>query len=260
MSQITDADIANIPGWFFPVDVALFRLLLDETTAQLGTGDLAEMGAYLGKSAVLIGAHAQEGETFTVVDLFGSPASDSANATEAGDQYGSLTRRQFEENYLRVHGELPVVIEDLSSVITERAALGKHRFVHVDASHLYEHVTTDIASARELLSDDGVVVLDDFRSEHTPGVAAAAWGAVAAGLKPFAVTSAKMYATWGDQPLWLKTVAEWAPTSGFLHETQTVGDHEVVRLWTETHEAARFVPPVLLPAAAKLRRKLRSLR
>ncbi len=51
---------------------------------------------------------------------------------------------------------------------------------------------------RTLLAPEGVVVFDDYRAEHTPGVAAAVWQRLDKGLSPFALSPVKMYATFGD--------------------------------------------------------------
>ena len=78
-------------------------------------------------------------------------------------------------------------------------APGSVRLVPIDASHLYEHVRDDIGAAQELLVPGGIVVLDDFRSEHTPGVSVATWEAVLnRGLRPICLTTQKLYGTWSD--------------------------------------------------------------
>src|SRR5215218_1287975 len=84
--------IEDIPGWFEPVDVFLFDWLLWDQTELGVTGDLVEVGSYLGKSAVVLGAHRRAGERFTVVDLFGTPADDAENRSENAQQYADLTR------------------------------------------------------------------------------------------------------------------------------------------------------------------------
>jgi len=250
--SVSDAQIDAIPGWFQDYDVDLFRLLLDRT-AEVG-GDLAELGTYLGKSAVLIGGSLQPGERFTVVDLFGAEAVADANQAENDDQYAGLTRAAFEENYRAVHGELPEVVTGLSGSVVDHAPHGTHRFVHVDAGHLYDNVVEDIAAARTLLRSEGVVVFDDVRSEHTPGVAAAVWRATADGLRPFAVTPVKLYATFGDPGPWFRAVLEWAETSRWSHEVQSIAGDEVVRLWWEPEQASGSPEPagVLVRARRRL--------
>ena len=169
--------IDEIPGWFQRMDMEVFHHLLDQTGSRLGGGDLAELGAYLGKSAALIGFGQQPGETFTVIDLFEQEATAEENRAENEDQYAELSQEAFEKYYLTIHDTLPVVVRGPSASIVDHAAHGTHRFVHIDASHLYEHVVEDIAAARKLLKPGGVVVFDDFRAQHTPGVAAAVWRA-----------------------------------------------------------------------------------
>jgi hypothetical protein len=105
------ASVAAIPGWFFPQDQKLFRWFLKEQDRRQITGDLAELGVYMGKSAVVVGEYLRPGETFTVIDLFESLASDSDNQTENVKFYSGLTQHAFEANYLRFHERLPVVVK-----------------------------------------------------------------------------------------------------------------------------------------------------
>ena len=70
------------------------------------------------------------------------------------------------------------------------------RFIHIDGSHRYEAVLTDIALARELAADECVIVFDDFSNLGHLGVAAAVWPSVVSSeVEPFACTPAKLYAT-----------------------------------------------------------------
>ncbi|MFD4476133.1 class I SAM-dependent methyltransferase [Streptomyces sp. NPDC058471] len=191
--------LSDVKGWFHPVDQVLFDWTLSRQRDQGQRGDLLELGAYLGKSAIFMGAYLRAEETFTVCDLFDSPAPDRANSAEMGRSYATLTRRAFEANYGSFHEGLPRIVQEPSAGITAHVRADSCRFVHIDASHLYEHVHADIAAAKEVLGPDGIVVLDDFRAEHCPGVAAATWGAVAStGLKPLCITATKFYGTWGD--------------------------------------------------------------
>jgi predicted O-methyltransferase YrrM len=223
--------IEDIPGWFLRMDMEVFSQLLEQTENRLGGGDLAELGAYLGKSAALIGWGQQPGETFTVIDLFEEEATAAENRAENEDQYAELSQEAFEKYYLTVHDTLPVVVRGPSSSIVDHAAHGTHRFVHVDASHLYEHVVEDIAAARTLLKPGGVVVFDDYRAPHTPGVAAAVWQATTQDLRPFAVTLNKLYATFDDTQPWLDVMTDWLDERSFWrHEIQQVAGRPLLRV------------------------------
>src|SRR6478735_7133504 len=111
----------EIPGWFLRMDMEVFDQLLRQTEDRLGGGDLAELGAYLGKSAALIGWHQQPGETFTVIDLFEQEASAEENRAENEDQYAELSQEAFEKYYLTVHDTLPVVVRGPSASVLDHA-------------------------------------------------------------------------------------------------------------------------------------------
>lgn len=227
----------DVPGWFYPPDVVLFDWLLDRQLRLGQRGDLLEMGAYLGKSAVLMRAYLRSDETFTVCDLFDSQAPTERNGREVRGSYATLTRRGFETNYLAFHEELPRLLQAPTSVVPEEVADDSCRFVHVDASHMYEHVYQDIQAARTALGGDGgVVVLDDYRSSHTPGVACATWQAVLeGGLRPICVSPHKFYGTWSDP----------RPTQDALAaELESRGD-----CWLQWQEVAG--QPLLLVGAQK---------
>ncbi|TQF73947.1 class I SAM-dependent methyltransferase [Rhodococcus spelaei] len=226
-------NLNRVPGWFWPLDQALFRVFLAESRRIVGRGDLAEIGTYFGKSAILIGSSLAPGETFTVVDLFGSPADDIENNEENARNYGKLTEQRFRSKYLEFHDSLPVIVHGSSSIIANRASHGTHRFVHVDGSHLYEHVKTDVESTRTLSAPQGVVVFDDIRSEHTPGVPAAVWAAIDRGLNPIALSPAKLYATWGDPRPWVRFLDTWSSEPNceikFHTEIQRIAGQSVYR-------------------------------
>lgn len=226
------ARLADVKGWFFAADQLLFDWLLTRQKQLAEPGDLLEVGAYLGKSAIFTGGYLRAGERFTVCDLFDGPADDTANSEEMARSYATLTRRAFEANYLSFHDELPVVVQGLSSVVPDHVEPASCRFAHIDASHLYEHVHGDIVNVRELLTPRGVVVLDDFRAEHCPGVAAAAWQAVTTGgLHVLCITGTKMYGTWGDPEAIRAELLEWLATRDDMwHEVQSVAGETLIRI------------------------------
>lgn len=223
-----------IPGWFFKVDQEAFGHLLDGQSRAGATGDVLELGTYLGRSAVLLGDHLRDGEKLTVCDLFDSEATDAENAAEMAMSYRrTLTRSAFESNYLAFHPELPVIVQAPTSVLADgRIPDDSCRFVHIDASHLYEHVAGDIEVARAALAKDGLVVLDDYRSEHTPGVSAAVWEAVfTGGLRPVLLTPMKFYGTWGDAEAAQRMLLErdWR-ADGYALDVETIAGATVLRL------------------------------
>jgi len=262
--EVNPDPLDSVPGWFLNDDKTLFRWFLAEQNRLDQVGDLAELGVFMGKSAILIGDYVQAGETFTVVDLFEDPAAAEANQMENDENYLNLSQRAFEGNYLRFHDQLPTVVRGLSTVVTDHAPHGSHRWVHVDASHLYEHVRQDLASSRTLLNDQGVLVCDDIRSEHTPGVAAAVWEAVVNdGLNPLVISQSKAYCTWSDPDPWQERLAAWLPTSGFSWERQEVAGNLLFRVWVQRppdrrRVARELTPPLLWSFAQRVKARVKN--
>ena len=229
----------DVPGWFRWVDKTMFDTLLRVQSAG-PPGDIVELGVYLGKSAVVLGSHLRNGDRFVVVDLFGTDPAEyepssamlEANRSENRRSYASLERAAFEANYLALHEQLPVVVTGLSNSIVDHVAPGAARFVHVDAGHLYDNVREDVENTRHLLGPGGIAVFDDFRSEHTPGVSAAVWEAVATGgLRPFALSSSKFYGCYDDPTPYFDALRRLVDSDDrYRYDVQQIMGQQVIRI------------------------------
>lgn len=213
----------DIHGWFGSQDLDLFDWFLSR---QSEPGDILEMGPYLGRSSVLLGYYLRSTERLVVCDLFGSASGEDRNDVENAG-YRRPLREAFEANYGRFHPEPALVLQCPTAELGARLLDATMRFVHVDASHLYERVKEDIGTAKRLLTPQGLLVCDDYRSPHTPGTAAAVWEAMLnAGLHPVCVSQQKLYGTFGDPGPWLRAL-ESTPPPGQVIETQSVFDQEL---------------------------------
>jgi hypothetical protein len=200
--------VLALPGWLSSVDFDLFGWFL---TQQAESGDLLEIGVFKGQSAVAIGAHQRNGERFTICDIF-----------ERSD-YEGLKRKEFETNYLRFHPQLPVIVDDTSLNIRDHVEAASCRFIHIDGSHIYEIVKADIGSTIELTKPGAIIALDDYRSLHTPGVAAAAWAACAENrLFPICASEVKLYATIEPNSMLVDRLGSWLDSKNLRHERQEV--------------------------------------
>ena len=218
---------------------------------------MLEIGAYLGKSTVLIGYFAREGERVHVIDLFEDSAPTAENKREHDRFYVGLTADRFQANYRRFHQTPPVIHQGLSGERLTRLDSATYRFVHVDGSHSYDVVCSDILEVRRLVGPSAVVVFDDMTHSHTPGVAAAVWSAVIGqGLRPLALTS-KLYATW-DQDIDGRDITALAGGIQIVDEHEVAGHTfvEVIQPCTEDTALRRLargvVPPALVPFARRL--------
>jgi SAM-dependent methyltransferase len=249
----------TVEGWFVRLDADLFSAV-DRWQRDAGvTGDLLEIGAYQGRSAILLGFLAREGEQLVICDLF---EDQEPTATTTGDRglYDALQRTRFERNFLRFHDALPLIHQTPSRDLEPRLAGGTFRFVHIDGSHLFDPVVSDIALSRRLVAPGGVVVLDDWCTPRMPGVAAAAWDAILhEELRPFAFTGDKLYASWSADPFPdASTVADWfSGDPAVLAELHEVDGHEMVRFHTPRARSGasrvldRWAPPALRPPISR---------
>jgi SAM-dependent methyltransferase len=200
----------DVEGWLYPTDAQLLSVVNDIQMSRDYGGDVLEIGAYKGKSAILLGFFPQPDETLIVCDLFDSGASVSEeNGSENAAFYLDLRQEDFEKNYLRFHDRLPTVHARPSTELGDMVPAGSCRLVHIDGGHTYEATRADIETARRLLGPGGVVAVDDWSSAHIPGVAMALWEQYLTGsLTPLAFTKGKFYATWDPSGLTCEEVAD----------------------------------------------------
>jgi hypothetical protein len=245
----------SVVGAFWDLDFLLFDRILRMQFERDIPGDLLEIGALYGKSAIVLGLHARPAERMIVCDVFDDAGGDAENTAENLQSYNGLTRGKFEENYSRWVHQPPVVIAEPSEHIAARLAARSLRFAHVDGGHLYSVVRADIANVRGLMNDSGVVVMDDIRQLHTPGVAAAVWEAVAnGGLIPISISEQKFYGAWNPDVARAtrECLTEWAAAQGetLNYGTQLVAGAAVLVIenpiiWSLRTRVERFVPPIL---------------
>ncbi|MWA07871.1 class I SAM-dependent methyltransferase [Streptomyces sp. BA2] len=226
--------LEDVPGWFWPLDQRLFAWFLGAGAAGTDPGNLVEMGCYLGKSTIVMGEFLRPCEKMTVCDLFGADAGYTKEATMAFYQK-SLTREAFEANYSAFHNTLPEVVEGRTDMLASLLGENSCRFIHIDASRAYDDVREDILTAKRALRRDGILVLDDYRTEHTPGVAAASWEAVFRhDLRPVMLSSNKMYGTWGyPGSLSAALLQELCDMPGCRPEVQRIAGLDVIRATQE---------------------------
>lgn len=271
-SLVVDVDryieaMSDVDGWFDPHDAKLFALLDDFQRSSAAAGDILEVGAYHGKSTILLGYMRRGDEELVVVDPWDMPVTEPGNQREQEVEYRDLSRAAFEENFARFHSEPPVVHQALSSDALPKLADGQYRFIHLDGSHEWPQVSVDVQEVLRLLAPDGIVAFDDLFVRHAPGVPAAVWPALFDGrLVPFATTN-KLYAqrapaTGLDR---IQKEIEAHPTLG--RQEHTIGDHRVLSVFDVGGRRARsdllrpYLPPVVFDsqAASTARRHLRAV-
>ncbi len=152
------SEFEALPGWFSREATALWDSLLTRQDTAGVMGNLLEIGVWKGKSAALSTMHARPDEHCVLVDVL------------------PLTEAQAAIGRIRTENMHYLVMP--SSDLTKTNLMGgdarTFRWIHIDGEHSGPAVSNDLEIANVLLSDRGVLVLDDFFNPIYPQVTRAA--------------------------------------------------------------------------------------
>jgi Methyltransferase domain len=146
---------ANIPGWFFPVSVAIWDTLLSYQAENNIRGNLMEIGVFKGKSATMAALHSHANETCVLVDPM--PLDEVRQRIEHLAPEAQCHYLQEMSQYLLRYPFLTEAARDF-------------RWIHIDGEHTAQAVSNDLSIAETLLSDRGILALDDFFSPCYPQI------------------------------------------------------------------------------------------
>jgi hypothetical protein len=254
----------SVPGWFFDADVRLFLAVNELQTRRGIKGNILEIGAFYGKSAILLGYCVQAAERLVVCDIFEHTGTLSSEGMAEHDNYytASLRQQEFERHYRRFHDSLPDLIVGPSAQLDRAALARQFRLIHVDGGHEYEIVREDILTARALLTEGGIVIFDDWSQPHCPGVAMAVWESYReTGMIPLGFTNNKLYATWDstftadDLDRWVQDQSELERSYPF-HLGRHAARHYTPKKVTAPPESSPGPSPAPSPEPSRWRRLL----
>lgn len=141
----------RIDGWFSVESAAAWDALLCFQERRGVQGHMLEIGVWRGKSAVLMALHSDPSkEVCVLVDKqFDQRAVEHALHQVHPEGTGSF---QLLETDSRVLLRDPMIVDAFESF----------RWIHIDGEHTARAVMNDLEVANGLLSDDGVIVVDDY--------------------------------------------------------------------------------------------------
>lgn len=143
----------GVEGWFSPMSAALWDGFLGWQHAWSVRGDLLEIGCAHGLSALMLGVHAQPGETTRLIDA-------------APHHAAAAPQRVWPHSDGQVLGIHAFSERMDSSVLPMRGS----RFMHIDGDHGRWALHNDLELAHRVVCDEGLVVLDDFLAPQFGGV------------------------------------------------------------------------------------------
>jgi Methyltransferase domain len=148
----------DIPGFFSIEAMATWSFFLKAQTDLDITGDFFEIGVYKGRSAVLGALHLRPEEWCVLVDI--NPVPETIAMLESV--------RSKHNRFLHCY----------STTLRQTEAtehFGKCRWVHVDGDHKGVSVSNDLDLAADLITEKGIICVDDFFSFRYPQLTAATY-------------------------------------------------------------------------------------
>ncbi|CAN5896999.1 hypothetical protein BH23PLA1_BH23PLA1_21070 [soil metagenome] len=161
----------QIKGWLTQAEQSL---LYDVARRVPAGGVIVELGSWMGRSTIMLGAGSLAGHRPRIyaVDLFATGADDS------NSQYDSYINGQpqdylpvFEENVRRAG--VDSVVEPIRGLTTESARRwsgSQINFLFIDANHSYEAVQDDFFSWIRYCTPGSYCAFHDFSNHQEPGV------------------------------------------------------------------------------------------
>jgi len=147
----------GVEGWITELAVAASTVFLQAQNEAGHVGDLMEIGAWHGKSAMLWLAFAKPKEHTHVFDLEVRPELQS----------------NLEKAKVTLDREVTVIKQNSFMLartdFSERMRL-KVRVAHIDGDHTAPAVWNDLAYCHPLLHPQGVIIVDDFLNSRFPQV------------------------------------------------------------------------------------------
>ncbi|GGB75574.1 hypothetical protein GCM10010833_33500 [Blastomonas aquatica] len=183
--KFVESKLYRIRGFMHPTDAFAFAGILSNQADRSIKGMLVEIGVFYGRSFSLLALHAKASGSVAVgIDLFDI----------AGQQ-------SYVDNILAkldVASSAAIIAQPSESVGAEGlvSQYKKARFFHIDGGHERHHLLADLGLAMHVMSDDCVVVFDDFMNAQYPDLSVAIIDSIqehSESLVPFAITRAKLY-------------------------------------------------------------------
>jgi hypothetical protein len=153
------AEFNDIPGFFQLDSMVLWDFFFGAQARRGISGDLLEIGVYKGRSAVLGALYMRPEERAFFVDI-SLPKETQNLITRAKPQNCVFLERRS------------------GNLLSERAlreSPGGFRWCHIDGDHTGYATTQDLQSAAYLVSEDGIICVDDFFSVRYPQLTAAVY-------------------------------------------------------------------------------------
>ena len=153
-------ELFNMNGWFSPASHGLFSFFLDFQNKNNISGNMGEIGVWEGKSASIICKYCRDEESVVLIDPI------IANNKEIILNNINIIGSKIPKKLILCN----IISEKFDSLKNELHLEKSLRFFHIDGCHTATNVYSDLELADKLLSNDAVLVVDDFFNPIYPQI------------------------------------------------------------------------------------------
>jgi hypothetical protein len=194
LDRYVAGSIATVKGFLTPLDAQVIRALLSYQSDNNITGNLCEIGVHHGRLFFMLALARRASERALAIDLFEDDAENIKTQHAGRDKALFKNARRLgielsEEETLKA-SSLAIKPADVLALTD-----GPIRFYSIDGGHSYEHVENDLKLAQQTLTDQGIIVVDDFFNIGWVDISFATYDFLRRtnDIVPFAITSKKIY-------------------------------------------------------------------
>ena len=162
--------VEEIHGWFVYKEIVP---LLEIVNKNQKHGNILEIGVHHGKSFIPMVTLLRENEIAYAVDVFEDQEFNYDNS-------GHGSSKKLKDNLRKVFNDKDInskvkMIKEDSTKLTSSNYLSysnnkKYRIISIDGCHTSTATLIDLNNAIKILSDDGIIILDDYFNKQWPGV------------------------------------------------------------------------------------------
>jgi hypothetical protein len=175
----------KIDGWMEVIDAEIISELIGFQNTKGYHGSLVEIGVHHGRSFFMMAIARAEGEKMLAIDTFEGSNRD----VKFFDNCRMLGLKLTDDEIYK--GESSAI--DAKFIVSR---VGQSKFFSIDGGHMFEDVENDLKIARDALTPEGIIVVDDFCNSLWPEVTFAVYDFlknVTGEIVPFLISRGRLY-------------------------------------------------------------------
>ena len=196
LNKYIKSDVHKIHGWLEQIDIDYILEIQNYQNRSNICGSIGEIGVHHGKVFILLNLLTQKNEHSFAIDLF-DDQKENIDRSGLGDL---KIFKSYLDSYAVNKENIQIISANsltLGKDFYKEATSDKFKLFSIDGGHHYQAVINDLKIAEEVISDGGVVLLDDILNHLWIEVVSAysEYKIKGGKLIAFAVTRDKLYLT-----------------------------------------------------------------